>query len=101
MIIIQASMKAKPGKRDQAIGAFNEAMAGSQAEAGCIAYRFTADIIEPDSFHILEMWEDEAALLAHLGGQAFKGFMAVAGEIVDPLGMAAHTGAMEPYSFPG
>lgn len=101
MIIIQAAMTAKPGKRNDALSAFNTAMTASQSEAGCITYRFTVDIVDPDTFHIVEIWDGEPSLLAHLGGPAFKGFMAVAGDIVEPAGMTAWSGPMEPYQFPG
>lgn len=100
MIIIQASMTAKPGQRDRAVAAFNQAMQGSQAEPGCDTYRYTIDLGNPNLFHIVELWEDEAALLGHLQGEPFKQFMAVMGELVDPVGMSAYAGQMAPYSFP-
>jgi len=100
MIVIRATMKVKPGQQEAAITAFRAAMAGSQAEAGCIEYRYTADLNEADVYHILELWEDEPSLLAHLRGSAFNDFMGVAGEILDPLGFSAHAGAMEPYTLP-
>jgi quinol monooxygenase YgiN len=100
MITIKASMTAKSGKRDVALSAFKSAMAGSQSEGGCIAYLFTIDIVDPDIFHVLEIWDGESSLLAHLGGEAFSKFMAVAGDIVDPIGMCAWSGLSEPYQLP-
>ncbi len=100
MIIIQAAMTAKAGQRDRAIAAFTRAMAGSQAEPGCITYRYTIDLANPDLFHIVELWEDEPSILGHFQGDAFKEFMAVVGEIVDPIGMSAYAGQMEPYRLP-
>jgi quinol monooxygenase YgiN len=101
MLIIQAAMTAKPGQRDRAITAFRSAMPGSQAEPGCHTYRYSIDLDNPNLFHIVELWESEAALGAHIQGDPFKSFRAVAAEIVDPVGMSAYFGDMAPYQFPG
>lgn len=100
MIVIRASMKVKPGKEEAALAAFRATMAGSRAEAGCVEYRFTADLEESGVHHILEIWEDEPSLIAHFQGQAFKSFMAVMGDLVDPLGFDGWTGTMTPYAPP-
>jgi quinol monooxygenase YgiN len=101
MLIIQAQMTAKPGRRDAAIAAFRAAMEGSQPEPGCVTYRYTVDLYNADLFHIVELWENEAALGAHIQGEPFKNFMAVMNDIVDPIGMSAYIGEMQPYQFPG
>jgi quinol monooxygenase YgiN len=92
-------MKVIQGKQDEAVAAFRAAMAGSTAEAGCIEYRFTADLDDIGVHHILEIWEDEPSLLAHFQGRAFKDFMAVAGDLVEPLSFVGYAGAMEPYAL--
>lgn len=100
VIIIRASMKAKEGKRDDALAAIRATMKGSISEPGCIEYRFTSDIDDPDIFHVLEIWEDEPSLFAHFGGDAFKGFMAKAGDVVDPMGFHALKGDLDAYALP-
>lgn len=37
----------------------------SEAETGCVSYRFSVDILNPRRFRIYEEWENEAALAAH------------------------------------
>jgi quinol monooxygenase YgiN len=37
----------------------------SRAEPGVVDYRVTADLEDPDTFRILEVYEDEAAFEAH------------------------------------
>lgn len=37
----------------------------SEAETGCISYRFSVDILNPRRFRIYEEWESEEALAAH------------------------------------
>jgi quinol monooxygenase YgiN len=39
--------------------------AGSRAEAGCIAYGYAEDVLEPGLIHIFEIWSDQDALNAH------------------------------------
>ena len=51
-------------------------MAESQLEAGCVFYRFTADIEDEQYFHLSEMWHDEDALKAHTEGVPFQHFIA-------------------------
>ena len=35
------------------------------SEPGCTAYRFSADLEDPNTFLIFEQWENEAALMSH------------------------------------
>ena len=75
--------------------------ADSRAEAGCIAYRFTADLEDALVFHVVELWEDEAAALAHAKGPVFVRFKAefpALGSLVESVWM---TGDLKPYSRGG
>lgn len=51
------------------VGAFREAVAAlvdaTRREAGCLAYNFAEDALEPGLFLISERWADEAAINAH------------------------------------
>lgn len=38
----------------------------SRAEAGCIAYSYAMDILDPTLVHVSERWETREALAAHL-----------------------------------
>ena len=40
-------------------------MAGSRAEAGCIAYGYAQDLQTPGLMHVFEEWADQAAIDAH------------------------------------
>jgi quinol monooxygenase YgiN len=48
-----------------------EAVAATITEAGCLVYRFTADLTSPTLFYMSELWESEAALKAHLQAPSF------------------------------
>ena len=65
MIVIAGRVKIKPEVREDAIKVAVTMANASQAEAGCIAYRFYADLEAPNTFFIFEHWESEAALKAH------------------------------------
>lgn len=99
-IIIQAALRAKPGLRDSMAAASRAAMAGSQGEPGCNTYRYTVDLDDPDLFHIVEIWDDEASLMAHFGGKPFQDFMVAVADLMEPVGMSAFAGALAPYAVP-
>ena len=40
-------------------------IAASRAEAGCVAYAYAEDVIEPGLLRVNEAWTDRAALDAH------------------------------------
>jgi len=67
MIAVQGDFIIKAGKRDVAIAAMRAvADATEQNEAGCIRYRFYADLDDPLHFIIYEEWESLEHLQAHL-----------------------------------
>lgn len=65
MIVIAGRVRIKGELRDEALRLARDIAAQSEAEDGCLSYRFYADLDEPDTFLIFEEWRDEAALAAH------------------------------------
>lgn len=74
MIQVLAIITAKPGKRDEVLEAFRANMPAVRAEAGCIEYAPAVDVdvlgkyqamLGPDTFVVLEKWENADALKAH------------------------------------
>ncbi|MDB5687355.1 MAG: hypothetical protein JWR77_1944 [Rhizorhabdus sp.] len=76
-----------------------ETMAGSQAEPGCLIYRFTADLENPSLFYLSELWESEGALMDHARGAPFKNFLATLPSCGSVLKSVARSGDLNPYSF--
>lgn len=73
----------------------------SRAEAGCITYRFTADLEDDLLFYITELWEDETTALEHARGPVFVRFKAefpALGSLVESVWM---TGDLKPFVRPG
>jgi len=65
MLIVLAKAKIGADAMDPARAAIAAMVAASIAESGCIAYAFTQDMLDPSVIHIVEKWQDEAALAAH------------------------------------
>jgi quinol monooxygenase YgiN len=74
MIQVIAIITAKPGKRDAVLEAFRANMPAVRAEAGCIEYAPAVDVdvigkyqamLGPDTFVVIEKWENADALKAH------------------------------------
>ncbi len=78
-ILVTGTLDLDPAKRDEFIAAAQAVMEGSQAEAGCERYVFSADLLDPGKFHVSEQWVDQAAIDAHGGAPHFQGFMAAMG----------------------
>src|SRR3546814_11745519 len=75
MILFDVTIEAKDDRRKEATGLLRRTMAGSQAEEGCLIYRFTADLDDPRLFHLVELWESEAAFAGHATGAPFRNFL--------------------------
>ena len=66
MIVVQGDFVFKPGTRDEAIAAMVAVQqAVTRDEAGCIRYRFYADLEDPNKFIVYEEWETREHLAAH------------------------------------
>jgi quinol monooxygenase YgiN len=76
MILVAGHAFARPEARQDAIAAMVEVAEKTRSEAGCIDYRFTVDLVDPNRFTILEMWESDDALAAHLQTEHVAAFFA-------------------------
>lgn len=64
-IIIAGHLLVDPAKRDEALQQTIEGMQATHAEAGCVAYAFSADLIDPAKILLFEKWESAEALASH------------------------------------
>ena len=99
MIMIEVVLVAKPGEEAGLVALFRRTAQASQAEPGCMTYRFTRDL-DDGSFHLLEQWEDDAAIRAHLAGPAFKAFAAALPAVGNILSSRWQSGTFHPYARP-
>lgn len=97
MLIVLAKAKVGEGAIDGARAAIAEMVAASNAEEGCIAYTFTQDLGDPSIIHIVEKWQDDAALAAHFATPHMAAFgAAIAGldfKVIEAIKFHADDGA--------
>jgi quinol monooxygenase YgiN len=60
-----AKMTVHPGKRDEALGHLETALAAAQAEEGTLVYSFHVDKADENVIWAVELYSDDAALGAH------------------------------------
>ena len=65
MLIVAGRVAVKPERRADAIRMALDVASATREEAGCISYRFYADLEDPNVFLIFEEWQDAAALSRH------------------------------------
>lgn len=73
MIGVVATLKVQDGKGPEFEAVFKELTAQVRAnEPGCIAYQLTRSRTEPNTYKVLELYKDEAALAQHGQSDYFK-----------------------------
>jgi quinol monooxygenase YgiN len=65
-VVVVGSLKARPGKEDEAEQALAGLVAPTHAEAGCILYALHRGVDDPARFAFVERWESRQNLDDHL-----------------------------------
>ncbi len=76
MIVIQGHLDIDPADRDAAIALMVAVHDASEAEEGCLTYRFAEELGHPGRFWLIEAWESEEALAAHFKTEHMATFRA-------------------------
>ena len=76
MIYVVVTMQVRPGCREKFATLFNSNRPAVLAEEGCLLYQLCAnyDGSDPDTLTLIEEWESDAALQAHLEAPHMKAF---------------------------
>ena len=82
MIVVAGRIAVKPESRADAVTLAREVSAATRQEAGCLSYRFYADLDDPNRFFIFEEWVDAAALEAHFSMPHMTTFLAKAPALI-------------------
>jgi quinol monooxygenase YgiN len=82
MIVIQGHLDIDPSDRDAAIALMIAVHDASEAEDGCVTYRFAEELGRPGRFWLIEAWESEEALAAHFKTPHMASFRAGLGELL-------------------
>ncbi|MFI8458705.1 putative quinol monooxygenase [Kitasatospora sp. NPDC085464] len=91
MPVVIATIRSKPGRRDEVLAAFEKHTPAVHAEDGCELYAVHAG---PDRVTVVEKWADQAALDAHSAGDTL---VAIAAAITDALAEPLDVAVMDPY----
>lgn len=67
MIIIEGTVRVPPERIEAARPAMEAMIRASRAEAGCLDYAYSMDVLDPGLVRITERWESREALAAHFG----------------------------------
>jgi quinol monooxygenase YgiN len=66
VVIVVGTFEVDPTEREQFLANRHDRMRQSRAEAGCLAYAFSADPIDPSRVLLFERWASQEDLDAHL-----------------------------------
>lgn len=81
MLIVLVKAKVGADALEAARSVIAAMVAASNAEEGCIAYAFTQDLGDPSILHIVEKWQDEAAIAAHFATPHMATFLAAIADL--------------------
>lgn len=65
MIVIEGTVRIPPANLEKARGMMEQMIRASRAEAGCIDYAYSVDVLDPGLIRVNESWESRDALAAH------------------------------------
>jgi quinol monooxygenase YgiN len=69
-VSVIATITAKAGRGDDIVAAFDGAKDAVAEEPGTLVYALHRNQANPDLFYVTELYEDQAALDAHMAGPA-------------------------------
>jgi quinol monooxygenase YgiN len=81
MIVVAGRVAIKPERREELIAIARKVIAQTKQEAGCIAYDYYFDLLDPNVVLVYEEWESEAALAAHLQQPHTQEFLQTVGDM--------------------
>ncbi|HEV7691436.1 MAG TPA: putative quinol monooxygenase [Hyphomonadaceae bacterium] len=80
MLILSVNLRVPKADQGKLRPEMEKVVQASRKEAGCLAYSYGFDLLEPDIIRVFEIYKDEAALKAHGESEHFKAWRAVSGQ---------------------
>lgn len=65
MLLVTGAATVDPDHRERAVELATEMAEATRAEPGCLEYRFSSDLTDPNTVYIFERWESMDDLEAH------------------------------------
>lgn len=75
MFVVTGYFTINPDLRAEAEAAIATCVAATLAEDGCIDYRYSADLIDPQRINLSEQWETQEAMDVHMTQPHMAEFM--------------------------
>ncbi len=75
-VLVSAYYRVHPEDRQTFIDAVIPEMQAAQKMPGCVYYAFAQDLADPNTFHLLEGWADQAAYERHEEAESFLSALA-------------------------
>ena len=99
MIVVEGSAQIPAEAWSDAIAAMQSMIVASRAEAGCIEYAYSRDILDPNMLRIIERWRDLDALKALFAEPHMAVFRAVLAKVA-PRNLEVRMYEAEPQPLP-
>jgi quinol monooxygenase YgiN len=99
MIELKVVIDVPAAERPAFIPVLRDLMQKSQAEAGCVYYRFTTDLDNDNRFHLTEEWASEDALRTHMKTPHLAQFVVTLVSINGAIETVARIGELTPYQL--
>jgi quinol monooxygenase YgiN len=74
MILVTGHIDFDPARRDDLLAALEPLVKGSLADPGCLQYTFSADFENAGRVHVVERWETDELMRAHMATPHFAEF---------------------------
>jgi quinol monooxygenase YgiN len=97
VIICNFSFQTTPEHREAFLDLIRTMMAETQKEAGCVLYRYTADLDDQTKFHLVENWESEETINAHIDSPHAAHFIAEMPKLARIAAAKAYIGDLAAY----
>ncbi len=81
MLVVAGTITFDPAHTGAAKAAASAMMAATQAEEGNIEYNFALDMADASLIRLFEVWDDQAALDAHMAMPHMVEFLTAVGEL--------------------
>lgn len=82
MIVVAGYLTINPDHRAAADAAIATIVPVTEALEGCVQYRYSEDLTEPNRINISEIWESDAAMDEHMAAPEFAAFMTEIGPCI-------------------
>src|SRR5690606_15386843 len=81
VLIVHGQAEIGPDIRERWLEATRPTLEASRAAPGNAFYFYAADLFAPSSFHVLQLWEDQASFDAHLADPHHRARLAALDEM--------------------